>query len=157
MKTSLSSSVFRLFRRQTRVILLTMLLLFLTLISGIGLLSLSGHFLTATALAGTAAAGFNLFGPSAGIRALTLTRTLARYGEKLLGHDATLRLAHDLRVWFFREVLPLAPLGLGRERIGDLLTRLVADVESVDGLWVRSVGPLLALSLTGLGVTVSCF
>lgn len=129
----------------------TLFLLLLTLLAGTALLGLAGHFLTAAALAGVTAMGFNFFGPSAGIRALTFVRILSRYAEKLVGHDVTLRLARDLRVDFFRSVLPLAPLGLGRHRVGELLARLVADIENVDGLLVRAVGPLLALA--GLGLT----
>lgn len=139
------------FAAHARSIALTILLLLLTLLAGTALLGLAGHFLTAAALAGVTAIGFNFFGPSAGIRALTFVRILSRYAEKLVGHDVTLRLARDLRVDFFRKVLPLAPLGLGRHRVGDLLARLVADIENVDGLLVRAAGPLLALS--GLGLT----
>ena len=139
------------FRLHARSIALTIFLLLLTLLAGTALLGLAGHFLTAAALAGATAMGFNFFGPSAGIRALTFLRILSRYAEKLVGHDVTLRLARDLRVDFFRRVLPLAPLGLGRHRVGDLLARLVADIESVDGLLVRAIGPLLALA--GLGMT----
>lgn len=73
----------------------------------------------------------------AGIRALTFVRILSRYGEKLLGHDVTLRIARDLRGWFFARALPLAPLGLGRYRIGELMARLMADIDAVDGLLVR--------------------
>jgi ATP-binding cassette subfamily C protein CydC len=129
---------------------LTIFLLLLTLLAGTALLGLAGHFLTAAALAGVTAMGFNFFGPSAGIRALTFIRILSRYAEKLVGHDTTLRIARDLRVDFFRQVLPLAPIGLGRHRVGDLLARLVADIENVDGLLVRALGPLLALA--GLGI-----
>ncbi|KAF1709602.1 thiol reductant ABC exporter subunit CydC [Pseudoxanthomonas sacheonensis] len=139
------------FRLHARSIALTIFLLLLTLLAGTALLGVAGHFLTAAALAGVTAMGFNFFGPSAGIRALTFVRILSRYAEKLVGHDVTLRLARDLRVDFFRKVLPLAPLGLGRHRMGDLLARLVADIENVDGLLVRALGPLLAL--TGLGLT----
>ncbi|MET1161220.1 MAG: thiol reductant ABC exporter subunit CydC [Pseudoxanthomonas sp.] len=138
------------FGLHTRSIALTLFLLLLTLLAGTALLGLAGHFLTAAALAGATAMGFNFFGPSAGIRALTFIRILSRYAEKLFGHDVTLRLARDLRVDFFRRVMPLAPLGLGRHRVGGLLARLVADIESVDGLLVRAIGPLLALA--GLGV-----
>lgn len=126
-------------------IALTVVLLLLTLLAGTALLGVSGHFLTAAALAGSAAIGFNFFGPSAGIRALTFVRILSRYGEKLLGHDVTLRIARDLRAWFFRRALPLAPLGLGRFRVGELMARLMADIDAVDGLLVRALGPLLAL------------
>ena len=145
-------------RHRPRIALAAGLLL-LTLLAGTALLGLSGHFLTAAALAGSAAIGFNFFGPSAGIRALTFARILSRYGEKLLGHDVTLRIARDLRAWFFARALPLAPLGLGRFRIGDLMARLMADIDAVDGLLVRAIGPLLAvLALcaiaTGVAVAV---
>ncbi len=138
------------FLRQTGGILLAVALLLVTLLAGTGLLGLSGHFLIATALAGASAAAFNLFAPSAGIRALTFARILSRYGERVFGHQVTLALARDLRVWFFRRALPRAPLGLGRLRVGDLLARLVADVEAVDGMIVRAIGPLLALLLLWL-------
>lgn len=128
-----------------RWIALSVGLLLLTLLAGTALLGLSGHFLTAAALAGSGALGFNFFGPSAGIRALTFVRILSRYGEKLVGHDVTLRIARDLRAWFFHRALPLAPLGLGRFRVGELMTRLMADIDAVDGLLVRAIGPLLAL------------
>ncbi|KRA42820.1 thiol reductant ABC exporter subunit CydC [Pseudoxanthomonas sp. Root630] len=140
-------------RVHRRLATLAVVLLLLTLLAGTALLAVSGHFLTAAALAGTGALGFNFFGPSAGIRALTFVRILSRYAEKLVGHDATLRIARDLRVWFFRRALPLAPLGLGRHRVGELVTRLLADIEAVDGRLVRAVGPLLAvLALCALAV-----
>lgn len=143
-----------LLRTHARAIALTLALLLLTLVAGTALLGLAGHFLTAAALAGIGAMGFNFFAPSAGIRALTFVRILSRYAEKLVGHDVTLKLARDLRVGFFRSVLPLAPLGLGRHRVGDLLARLVADIENVDGLLVRALGPLLALAALALGATI---
>ncbi|WP_141454261.1 thiol reductant ABC exporter subunit CydC [Pseudoxanthomonas sp. z9] len=145
-------------RRHAGGIALTFALLLITLLAGTGLLGLAGHFLTAAALAGSAAIGFNFFGPSAGIRAFTFARILSRYAEKLVGHDVTLALAKDLRVWFFRRALPLAPLGLGRYRVGDLLARLVADIEAVDGLLVRALGPLVSLAtVLSIGVVVTCW
>ncbi|PPU67640.1 thiol reductant ABC exporter subunit CydC [Xanthomonas pisi] len=135
------------FRRHAWRLLLSALLVLVTLLAGVGLLSLSGSFLTAAALAGVAGmgAGFNFFSPSAGIRALTFARIVSRYGEKLIGHDATLRIARDLRVWFFRRALPLAPGRLSATRTGDLLARLMSDIGEVDGLSVRALAPLSAL------------
>lgn len=140
------------FRRHRARLVLSVVLLLTTMLAGIGLLGLSGGFLTAAALAGVAGlgSGFNFFSPSAGIRALTMARIASRYFEKLMGHDATLRIARDLRVWFFRRALPLAPTRLGNSRTGDLLARLMSDIGEVDGLMVRAVGPLLAL----LGVSL---
>ncbi|WMJ69824.1 thiol reductant ABC exporter subunit CydC [Stenotrophomonas sp. 24(2023)] len=136
------------FARHRPQLLPTVLLLWTTMLAGTALLGLSGGFLTAAALAGAAGLGngFNFFSPSAGIRGLTMARIVSRYFEKLVGHDATLRIARDLRVWFFRRALPLAPARLGGTRTGDLLARLLGDIGEVDGLLVRAIGPLLALA-----------
>jgi ATP-binding cassette subfamily C protein CydC len=67
---------------------------------GAALLGLSGWFITAAGIAGLAGLGivFDVFRPSAGVRFLALGRTIARYGERLLTHDATLRAVAALRV-----------------------------------------------------------
>lgn len=136
------------FKRHRWRLALATVLLFTTMLAGVGLLGLSGGFLTAAALAGALGMGgtFNFFSPSAGIRALTMARIVSRYFEKLVGHDATLRIARDLRVWFFQRALPLAPARLGSSRTGELLARLIADIGEVDGLMVRAISPLLALA-----------
>ncbi|MCC4587130.1 thiol reductant ABC exporter subunit CydC [Xanthomonas sp. NCPPB 1067] len=141
------------FARHAWRLSLSALLVLVTLLAGVGLLALSGGFLTAAALAGVVGmgAGFNFFSPSAGIRALTFARIASRYGEKLIGHDATLRIARDLRVWFFRRALPLAPGRLSATRTGDLLARLMSDIGEVDGVSVRALAPLAAL----LGIWVA--
>ncbi|ATS69153.1 thiol reductant ABC exporter subunit CydC [Xanthomonas citri] len=141
------------FGRHAWRLLLSAVLVLVTMLAGVGLLGLSGSFLTAAALAGVAGmgTGFNFFSPSAGIRALTFARIVSRYGEKLIGHDATLRIARDLRVWFFRRALPLAPGRLSATRTGDLLARLMSDIGEVDGLSVRALAPLVALLGIWLG------
>ncbi len=72
---------------------------------GAGLLAASGVLITGSALAGLGLIAFNTFTPSAVIRALALGRTLARYGERLSTHDATLRFLRDLRVTTFRRLI----------------------------------------------------
>lgn len=121
-----------------------------TLLAGSALLGLAGGFITACALAAGTASGFNFFSPSAGIRALTFARIVSRYFEKVIGHDATLRIARDLRSWFFRKALPLAPGRLGRLRTGALMARLMDDITRVDGRLVRASGPLLAMAVLGV-------
>jgi ATP-binding cassette subfamily C protein CydC len=135
------------FARHRPRLVLAVVLLLVTMLAGVSLLGLSGGFLTAASLAGAIGMGsnFNFFSPSAGIRGLTIARIVSRYFEKLVGHDVTLRIARDLRVWFFRRALPLAPSRLGNSRTGDLLARLVSDISEVDGWLVRAIGPLLAL------------
>lgn len=133
-------------------LLATVALVLVTMLAGIGLLGLSGGFLTGAALTFGVLGGFNLFLPSAGIRALTLARIGSRYGEKVVGHEATLRIARDLRVAVFAKMLPLSPGQLSRLRSGDVLARLLGDIDAVDGLLVRAIGPLLALAVTALAV-----
>jgi len=150
-------SLKQVFTRHRGRLLLTVLLLWTTMLAGTALLGLSGGFLTAAALAGAAGlgSGFNFFSPSAGIRGLTMARIVSRYFEKLVGHDVTLRIARDLRVWFFRRALPLAPARLAGIRTGELLARLMSDIGEVDGLLVRAIGPLLALGGVSLVAVLS--
>jgi len=140
-------------------LLLALLLLWITMLAGTALLGLSGGFLTAAAIAGAAGlgSGFNFFSPSAGIRGLTMARIVSRYFEKLVGHDVTLRIARDLRVWFFRRALPLAPAKLGGTRTAELLARLLGDIAEVDGLWVRALGPLFALAALSVVAVASAW
>lgn len=141
-----------LFSRLKGAMLLTVALSLLTLAAGIGLLGLSGWFLTAAALS-TAGSVFNLFAPSAGVRGLSFVRILSRYGEKLSGHDATLRLLSDLRAWLFARLFPLAPLGRRFGR-GDLVSRLLADVEALDTVFLVALGPISTAVLAGLAMTL---
>ena len=124
--------------------------------SAVGLLSLAGWFLTATAIAGLSAAGtwhFNFFLPSIGVRLFAFGRTLARYGERVVNHDATFRILESLRVWFYRHIEPLAPACLSRYRSGDVLHRLVEDIDTLDNLFVRVLSP----SAAALAVSVLLF
>jgi ATP-binding cassette subfamily C protein CydC len=133
-------------------ILLTVLLSLVTLFAGIGLLGLSGWFLTAAALS-TLGSAFNIFAPSAGVRGLSFIRILSRYGEKLSGHDMTLRLLSDLRVWLFAKLFPLVPLARRFGR-GDLVSRLLADVEALDTVFLVALGPISTAVLAGAAMTV---
>ena len=126
----------------------TLLLSLITLGAGIALLSVSGWFLTAAALT-TAGASFNLFGPSSLIRGLSFIRILSRYGERVFGHDATLRLLADLRGWLFASLFPRVPLAGCSLRHGDLVSRLTADVDALDTVFLVAIGPMLAALLLG--------
>ena len=141
-----------LFGRFRTPLLVGLALSLVTLAAGIGLLGVSGWFLTAAALTGAGAA-FNLFGPSSAIRGLSFIRILSRYGEKLAGHDATLRLLSDLRQWLFARLFPLLPLrgALGRS---EMVSRLLADVDALDTVFLLALGPIAAALLAGLSVTV---
>ena len=91
------------FRRRCNWMIGGGVLMLLTLLFGLGLMALAGWFITAAALAAPAVAiagaiAFDFFQPSAGIRFFAISRTLSRYAERLVTHEATFRLLADLRV-----------------------------------------------------------
>ena len=92
-----------------------------------------------------------------GVRAFALGRAFFRYIERLVTHDAAFRSLAVLRTGIFRRLIPIAPDGLGGTRRGDLLTRLVSDVDQLQDLPLRVVQPLatsLVVSVLSV-VTVS--
>lgn len=126
----------------------------IVLLMGAALLGLSGWFITATGLAGLAGIGiaFDVFRPSAGVRFLALGRTAARYGERLLTHDATLRALAALRVALLRRQTGLGARALARLRSEAVLTRIVSDVDALDGVVLRLILPVFAAFVAHLAV-----
>ena len=119
----------------------------MTLLSSAGLLALSGWFLSAAAHAGLSMAtaqAFNYFLPSIGLRVLAISRTLGRYLERLISHDATFRMLDSLRFWFYTRIEPWAPARLMPFRSGDILSRIVADIDALDNLYLRVLSPFTA-------------
>jgi ATP-binding cassette subfamily C protein CydC len=83
---------------------------------------------------------------------LSFLRIGARYSEKLVGHDVTLKLLADMREWLFRRLIPRAPLrGVGL-RHGDLVSRLLADVDALDAVFITAIGPGLTALMIGAGL-----
>ncbi|MCJ8501181.1 thiol reductant ABC exporter subunit CydC [Desulfatitalea alkaliphila] len=114
------------------------------LLANVALLSLAAWFLASMALAGVQGQVFNYFLPAAGIRLLAILRSLGRYAERLFAHDATLRLLADLRVHFFKRLAPLVPGGLPDMHSAELLSRLRADIDTLDHFYLRMLLPALA-------------
>ncbi len=85
-----------------------------------------------------------------GVRAFAIFRSVFRYLERLTSHDAAFRQLAELRLGIFRRIVPLAPAGLAHTGRGDLLTRLVRDVDDLQDLPLRVVQPLLVASSTAL-------
>lgn len=139
---------FALFKPHWRWLLGGWLLSLLTAVAAIALLTLSGWFICAAALAGLAADGaaltFNFLQPAAEIRALAIMRTLGRYAERILTHEATFRVLADVRVWFFAQMLPRHAAVL---RSGDVLSRMTADIDALDSLYLRLAAPLLSAAV----------
>lgn len=81
------------------------------------------------------------------VRAFAIARAALRYAERYATHLAALRILTHLRVWLYRAVEPLSPGATGGRRSGDLLARAVADVDTLDGFFVRGLVPPVAAAL----------
>jgi ATP-binding cassette, subfamily C, bacterial CydC len=90
------------------------------------------------------------------VRGLSIGRALFRYVERLASHDVAFRVLADVRVSIFRRLERLAPAGLSEFRSGDLLARLVSDVDGTQDVFVRGLGPPLTAVLVGAGATTCC-
>ncbi|MFE0473533.1 thiol reductant ABC exporter subunit CydD [Streptomyces sp. NPDC058947] len=89
-------------------------------------------------------------------RAFGIGRAVFRYAERLVSHDAVLRMLADTRVAVFRRLERLAPAGLRRTRRGDLLARLVTDVDALQDYWLRwllPAGAAVVVSAASVGFT----
>jgi len=106
------------------------------------LMAVSGWFIASMAISGASGVSFNYFFPSAAIRLLAITRTVGRYAERLVSHEATFRILSELRVWLFRRFEPLAPACLERFAGGDVAGRLRSDVDALETLYLRIIAPL---------------
>lgn len=126
---------------------LGILLSFLTVLANVGLMAVSGWFITAMAMAGVAGVTMNYFTPSALIRLAAIMRTAGRYGERLVTHEATFRLLAELRVWFYERLEPLAPAVLENYRSGDVLSRIRADIDTLNNVYLRLLVPTVVALL----------
>lgn len=132
-------------------------LVVLALTASLGLLGLSGAFLTGAAIAGLhagTAATFNFFLPGAGVRLFAVLRTTARWGERVLAHEGTFRLLAGLRCWLYGHLSRLSPRQLMRYHGAELLDRLVRDIDALDNLYPRLLMPLVAAGLVFVALTV---
>lgn len=119
----------------------------LALGSAVGLLAVSGWLLSR---ASQQPPVLHLMVAVTATRALGLSRAVFRYAERLVSHDAVLRLLAELRVAVYQRLERLAPAGLGTRRRGDLLSRLVADVDSLQDRYLRWRLPVAVAALVGL-------
>ena len=130
---------------------LSVLLGALTVGSNVGLMSTSAYLISAAALhppLGTLQLAI------VGVRFFGIARGVFRYAERLTSHNVTFRLLARLRIWFYRALEPLAPARLMEYRSGDLLGRIVSDVETLENFFVRVVSPPLVAALIAAGMTV---
>lgn len=145
-----------LFRTQLKWMAIGTGLSLLAIASSIGLMSLSGWFISTTGFIATTtyvvASNFNYFYPAAGVRSFSLARIVTRYGERVFTHEATFKILTQVRVWFYQKLEPLAPAHLMKYRSGDLLSRLVNDINALDNLYIRIISPTCVLVLATLSI-----
>ncbi|MFH4618168.1 heme ABC transporter ATP-binding protein/permease CydC [Vibrio furnissii] len=134
----------KLYKKHWFGLTLGMLLAFVTLCASIGLLTLSGWFLSAAAVAGLTIARetFNYMLPGAFVRGFAMGRTAGRWGERVVSHNATFKLLTDLRIFFFDKLAPMIPGRVSNLRDADLLNRLVADIDAMDHVYLRLISPV---------------
>ena len=147
----------RLFGGHLKWMILGTLCGLLAVASAVGLLALSGWFISAAAYAGLTAATaqmFNFFYPGIGVRFFAISRTLARYAERIITHDATFRILQTLRTWFYRRLEPLAPFPAITFRSGDMLSRIVSDIDALDNLYLRVIAPTVTAAIVSLLVII---
>ena len=128
---------------------LSALLAFATIGSGIGLMATAAFIIALAALHPSVA---DLAVPIVGVRFFGISRGVFRYLERYVTHGVTFHLLARLRVWFYASVEPLAPARLRQYRSGDLLGRVVADVETLQHFYVRVIAPTAAAALVVVAV-----
>ncbi len=114
----------------------------LVIAANVALMAVSGWFIASMAVACVTKAAFNYALPAVAIRTLAIFRTLGRYAERMVTHEAAFRMLADLRVWLFERLIPLAPAGLEGYAGGDLTGRLRADVDNMESLYLRIIAPI---------------
>ena len=135
--------------------LLGLFLSCLASLAAVGLLGLSGWFITTSALVGLLGiTTFSFLFPSAGVRAFALLRTASRYGERLVNHQATFDFLAHLRVLSFARASHLPVRSITRYRSGDLLTSMMADIDTLDQLLVRILIPTLSTAIVVIGALI---
>ncbi|NWG05818.1 MAG: thiol reductant ABC exporter subunit CydD [Chloroflexi bacterium] len=129
------------------LVALSVLLSALTIGSSVALIGVSAWLISTAAIAtsvadlGVSVVATRLFG---------ISRAVFRYLERLVSHNVTFRLLARLRVWFYERLEPLAPARLMDYKSGDLLARVIGDVETLENFYVRVVSPSLTAVFVGV-------
>ena len=121
--------------------------------SGVALLTVSGFLLARASLHPNIVA---ITAAVVGVRALSISRSVFRYAERLASHDVAFRVLADVRVRVYQRLERLAPAGLRAFRSGDLLARLISDVDVTQDLFVRGISPPLTALVAGAGAAAVC-
>jgi ATP-binding cassette, subfamily C, bacterial CydC len=111
-----------------------------TMASNVGLLSVAAYLIAASALQYGLS---QLTLPMFLVQIFGISRAAFRYLERLVSHNVTFKLLADLRIWLYGRLKPLSPARLLEHRSGDLLTRIVKDVEELENIYLRALSPVV--------------
>jgi ATP-binding cassette subfamily C protein CydC len=125
-------------------IALAVLLSFGTVGASVGLMAMSAYLISKAAIAEMVV---DLSLAVTAVRFFAISRATLRYAERYVTHRTTFRILTHLRVWFYDAIEPLAPARLHAYRSGDLLSRIMADIETLENFYVRAIVPPLAAVL----------
>jgi len=124
---------------------LGILLSVVTLLTSIFLLAISGWFIASSVLVGTAGIyTFNYMLPAAGVRFASILRTTVRWAERVVSHEATLILLQNIRIYTFNRIIKLTPSILTSFHKAEIMNRIVADVNTLNHLYLRVLSPLVS-------------
>jgi ATP-binding cassette subfamily C protein CydC len=143
--------VFDMLRPFWRGVMLSVALGVLTIASSVALMMTSAWLISACALHPSIA---DLSVSIVSVRFFGIARAGFRYLERIVSHDTTFHLLAQIRVEFYRAIEPLAPARLSKYRTGDLLGRIVTDVQSLEDIYLRAVAPTIVALITGIGVVL---
>ena len=126
--------------------LAAILLGFSTIGSGIGLMMTSSYLIAKAAIQTPI---YQLQVAIVGVRFFGIARGVLRYLERYVSHEITFKLLAKFRVWFYEALIPLVPSKTIDYTSGDLLTRSIEDIESLEHIFVKVISPPFILALTG--------
>jgi len=141
----------RFFKPYLGEVVLSILMGVATITAGIGLLGTSAYLIAAAALHPSIA---ELQVAIVGVRFFGISRAAFRYAERLVSHSLNLRLISSLRVWFYRQLLQVKQDDLSIYRSGDLLDRILRDLETLENLYVRVFSPFVVFMVVTTGVSL---
>ncbi|ALX47330.1 thiol reductant ABC exporter subunit CydC [Lentibacillus amyloliquefaciens] len=139
--------IIRLMMIEKKDILLSILFGFIAGITAVGLFAASGYLISKAALTPPF---YTLIVITSTVKLLGVTKAIARYAERYFSHRATFTILSNLRVTFFKKLEPLAPQIFHKYRSGDLLSRIVGDVETLQNFFLRVFYPPIVLALVFL-------
>lgn len=139
------------FKPHIREVLASAALGTLTIASSVALMGASAWIISMAALHPSVAV---LQVAIVGVRFFGISRGVSRYLERLVSHNLTFKILTRLRVWFYESLVPLAPARIMGFRAGDLLSRIISDIKTLEDFYIRSIAPPIVACLVGIGTGI---